>query len=120
MCIRDRENVDDFVLQHMSKMLLNRDLLKIKMKNEPFPKRKIKEKMEQLKSKYGISTKEASYFVFEGEISNQAYSMEKETINLLTKSGKIVDVASANDQLNLEALSKTVVKYYLCFPKSIY
>ncbi|QNJ98682.1 HD domain-containing protein [Constantimarinum furrinae] len=114
------ENVDDFVLQHMSKMLLNRDLLKIKMKNEPFPKRKIKEKMEQLKSKYGISTKEASYFVFEGEISNQAYSMEKETINLLTKSGKIVDVASANDQLNLEALSKTVVKYYLCFPKSIY
>jgi HD superfamily phosphohydrolase len=114
------EEVDDFVLRNISKMLLNRNLLKIKMKKDPFPKEKISKRKEQLKSKYNISTKEASYFVFTGEISNQAYSTEKDAINLLTKSGKIVDIASASDQLNPEALSKTVVKHYLCFPKSIY
>jgi hypothetical protein len=56
--------------------------------------------------------------VFEGTISNQAYSMEKNTINLITSEGKVVDVAIASDQLNIEALSKTVVKHYLCYPKS--
>ncbi len=70
--------------------------------------------------KYKLTESEASYFVFSGEISNQAYDMNNETINLLTKAGKVVDVAKASDQLNLEALSKKVVKYYLCYPKSNY
>ena len=35
-----------------------------------------------------------------------------------TKTGKVIDVAHASDQLNLKALSKEVVKYYMCFPKS--
>ena len=44
--------------------------------------------------------------------------MEKDTINLLKKNGKIVEVAKASDQLNLEALSQSVVKFYLCYPKN--
>jgi hypothetical protein len=67
---------------------------------------------------FQISKEEASFFVFAGSISNQAYRMDKDTINLLTKSGKVVDVAKASDQLNLEALSKQVTKYYLCYPKT--
>jgi hypothetical protein len=43
--------------------------------------------------------------------------MEQDTIKLLTKQGDTMDVAQASDQLNLKALSKTVVKHYLCFPK---
>ena len=58
--------------------------------------------------------------MFGGEIDNQAYNMDKDTINLLTKNGKLIDVAVASDQLNLAALSKRVVKYYLCYPKSDY
>jgi hypothetical protein len=46
--------------------------------------------------------------------------MDADTINLLTKKGKVIDVAEASDQLNLKALSKKVVKYYLCYPKSNY
>ena len=69
--------------------------------------------------KYGISENESSFFVFTGTIFNQAYRMDKDTINLLTKSGKVIDVAKASDQLNLKALSKVVVKNYMCFPKSI-
>jgi hypothetical protein len=65
-----------------------------------------------------INESEASYFVFTGQITNQAYSMEKETINLYTKSGKVIDVANASDQFNLKALSKKVIKNYMCFPKT--
>ena len=109
---------DDFVLKNLSKMLLNRDLLKVKVKSQPFSSQKIKEKRTKLVAKYNISEEEASYFVFTGKLENQAYSMEKDTINLLKKNGKIIDVAKASDQLNLEALSKSVVKYYMCYPKN--
>ena len=109
---------EDFVLKNLCDMLLNRDLLKVKVKLKPFPKRKIDEKNKALCDLYKISEEEAAYFVFAGKLENQAYSMEKDTINLLRKNGKIVDVAKASDQLNLEALSKSVVKYYMCYPKN--
>ncbi len=113
-------NSKDFVLSNLAKMLLNRDLLKIKLKSKPISSEKLMGKKDALMKRHELSEAEASYFVFEGEISNQAYNMTKETINLLTKAGKVVDVAKASDQLNLEALSKKVVKYYLCYPKSNY
>ncbi len=111
-------SIDDFVLKNLSKMLLNRDLLKVKVKSQPFVTQKVNEKKLQLVQVYNISEEEASYFVFTGKLENQAYSMEKDTINLLKKNGKVVDVAKASDQLNLEALSKSVVKYYMCYPKN--
>jgi HD superfamily phosphohydrolase len=109
---------DDFVLRTISQMLLERDLLKIKMKNKPFSEEKKEERLKSLMLKHSLSHTEASYFVFDGSISNQAYHMDEDTINLIMKNGKVVDVAKASDQLNLKALSKKVVKYYLCYPKS--
>ena len=109
---------EDFVLKNLSKMLLNRELLKVKVKSQPFLIQKVNEKRKQLMQSYKISEEEATYFVFTGKLENQAYSMEKDTINLLKKNGKVIDVAKASDQLNLEALSKSVVKYYMCYPKN--
>ena len=113
-------NSEDFVLKNLSQMLLNRNLLSIKMSSAPFSNDKIQKKKEAFMEKYQLSDHEATYFVFHGEIFNQAYSMDKDTINLLRKNGKIIDVAQASDQLNLKALSNRVVKHYLCYPKSNY
>jgi HD superfamily phosphohydrolase len=110
-------NHDDFVLRNLSEMLLNRELLKIKLRETPFSEAQLIEKRDLFRKKYDLTSPEASYFVFEGKIENLAYRMDKDAIYLLTKNGKLVDVASASDQLNLKALSKTVVKYYLCYPK---
>ena len=109
---------EDFVLRNISEMLLNRDLLKIEMQTETFSEEKITEAKKKVVTKYKISEEEASYFVFTGLITNQAYSMEKDTINLYKKSGEVIDVANASDQLNLKALSKKVVKNYMCYPKT--
>lgn len=108
---------EDFVLKTLAKMILNRDLLKIKMKKKPVTSEKIQKKIQQTMQRYNLSEDEANYFVFTGSIENQAYRMDKETINLLTKSGKVRDVAKASDQVNLKALSEKVIKYYLCYPK---
>jgi hypothetical protein len=45
--------------------------------------------------------------------------MDKDTINLVTKTGEVIDVARASDQLNIEALSEKVTKHYLCYPKAL-
>ncbi len=112
------QSEEDFVLSNISQMLLNRDLLRIEIQKQEFSKDKIKNAKKVLMSKYSINESEASYFVFTGQITNQAYSMEKETINLYTKGGKVIDVANASDQFNLKALSKKVIKNYMCFPKT--
>ena len=109
---------DDFVLRNLSKMILDRDLLKIKINSDKFSKEKIHKTKKRFMEEQSITENEASYFIFSGTIVNQAYSMDKDTINLLTKSGNLIDVADASDHLNLKALSKEVIKYYMCYPKS--
>lgn len=109
---------DDFVLKNLSDMIINRDLLKIKLKNKKINPASKEKHIQKLMTKYAISRKEADYFVFTGEISNQAYQNDAQQINILHKSGKIEDIVKASDQLNLKALSKPVTKYYICYPKS--
>lgn len=111
------ENHQDFVLSEISRMLLSRDLLKIKIKKEPFDSKKVALHLNHVMTRHNLSLEEASYFVFTGEISNLAYHMDKDNINLIKNNGKIIDVAKASDQLNIEALSKEVKKHYLCYPK---
>jgi len=110
-------HTSDFILSEIAKMLLDRNLLKIKIKNEAFDVEKVQKKKNEIIKKHNLSEEEASYFVFTGEISNHAYRMDKDNINLLKNNEKLIDVAKASDQLNLEALSKEVTKYYLCYPK---
>lgn len=115
--LKSWQNNDDFILKTLSRMIINRDLLKIKLNSEKYTN----EDVEALKSKlitfYGISKDEASYFIFKGKIKNQAYSKDAEPIKILKKDKTIEDVVEASDQLNLKALSKPVTKYFICFPK---
>ena len=110
---------DDFVLQSLCRMILNRDLLKIQMTDD----KPNKENLLAIKNKYialaGISDKEADYFVFKGKLKNQAYSKSSEPIRILKKDKTIEDVVEASDQLHLKALSKPVTKYFICFPKVV-
>ncbi|HET7360579.1 MAG TPA: HD domain-containing protein, partial [Salinimicrobium sp.] len=83
---------EDFVLRNLCRMLVNRDLLKIEIKKESFPPNDLKNHLSAFLEHCKVSEKEARYFVFEGEISNQAYKKEKEKINILLKNGNITDV----------------------------
>lgn len=109
----------DFVLSHLCKMIINRTLLKIKVKNKKIKKQHLETHITQFMEQHNISKHEASYFVFKGFISNQAYDLQTQNINILHKTGKIEDIVKASDQLNLKALSRPVTKYYMCYPKTV-
>ncbi len=108
---------DDFVLKNLCEMILNRNLLKIKLKKKPIKKEQAIKHRDLLMAAYSISEDEADYFVFTGSVSNQAYQQKKQSIKILYKNGKTEDIVKASDQLNLKALSKPVTKYYICYPK---
>ena len=108
---------DDFVLKNLCQMIINRDLLKIKLKKKKIKKEQLELPRQRLIEQYKITKEQANYFVFTGAITNQAYQREKQNINILYKNGKIEDIVKASDQLNLKALSKPVTKYYICYPK---
>ncbi len=106
----------DKVLSLLSRMIINRNLLKIEIQDDEFSTSYLEEKQKTFINKHQFSSKEIKYFVFNQSIYNQAYNQEM-PINILSKKGELEDIANASDQLNLQALTKPVVKYFLCYPK---
>lgn len=108
---------EDFILRTLCTNLISRNLYKVeitstKIDNEKFVR--LKEiALENLK----IDKKHISYFVFKGSINNMAYKTGNGSINILMKDGSLQDIATASDNANLEALSKTVTKNILCYTK---
>lgn len=117
--IKNWQYHDDFTLSTLSKIIINRDLLKIKMGEDKFSAEEIQSLTEQFSNENNVSLQEAKYFVFKGKIKNQAYSKVAEPIRILQKDGSLEDVAILSDQLSLKALSKQVTKYFLCYPKQL-
>lgn len=110
---------DDFILSSLSKMIINRDLLKIQLTSDKVGIDDITPLREKFALKHNISIAETNYFIFKGKIKNQAYDKEAVPIRILKKDRTIEDVIESSDQLNLKSLSKSVTKYYICFPKQL-
>ena len=105
---------EDWVLAKLSQMILNRDLLRVRLYRSPVEKEKVQELLREAAEQLQIPEELASYFVFTGEISNTAYRKDEQNILIYTKNNKIIDVTKASDQMNLDALATKVTKYYLC------
>jgi len=110
---------DDFVLSKLCRDLVHRDLYKVDITNEAPDKALIAKLTRRAIEKYGITEHEASYFVFEDTIRNNAYKPGDGNIRILMKDGTIKDITAASDNSNLEALAKTVKKYILCYKKDL-
>lgn len=114
--IKEWVNHEDKILSMLSKMIVERKLLKVEIHSEQFSETKIEEKKKKFQEKLQLTKDEIDYFVFLQEIKNQAYTSEK-PILIVNKKGKLKDIARASDQLNLQALTKPVIKHIICYPK---
>jgi HD superfamily phosphohydrolase len=107
----------DTVLSELCKRFTNRNLYKIEMQNEPFSDMRIEDYKKKIAGKFNISLEDASYFVFADSAKNHAYSADDDRINILYKSRELVDISEASDMLNIQVLSKNVIKYFFCYPE---
>jgi uncharacterized protein len=108
----------DIVLSTLSTSVINRKLFKIKISDHPFPPEKINDIKKLAESNYQISGNDLDYFVFQGDITNSAYESESENIFILNNNKEKTDLSKASD-IDLAALSKTVKKHFLCYPKEL-
>lgn len=116
--IKEWQHCDDRVLSFLSKSLINRDLFRIELGNEEISASRLADIRAKVQTAYKITDPfDLQYFVFNDVTTNSAYNLEANNINIKFRSGRILDVASASDHLNLAALADTVVKHYICYPK---
>lgn len=109
----------DFVLRELCNRLINRNLFKIEMAQEPFPNDYKDAILHKISEHYGISLYDASFMLLQGVSSNHAYHPKKPAINILYKDGTLKDISVASDQLNISVLSQPVVRYFICYPKGL-
>ncbi len=96
-----------------------RCLYRVEFRDSSFPEDRVMQLRRDVSRKYSISMDETEYFVVTGDISNYAYRVEDEKIRILYNNGMLADISDASDMLNVSVLSKTVKKYFLCYPKNI-
>jgi len=109
----------DPVLSRLSANLLNRRLFRVVIDSKPISKKNEDDLLKKISAAYNISRGDAACFLSYGEIENNAYAPGIDKIWIANKDGSRKDVAEASDQLSQGAISKTVVKYFLCYPKEI-
>ena len=107
----------DRVLSLLCTSLINRNLSRIEIQNQPFSEDYINEIREAVQKQFSLKEKEVDYFVFSDRISNNAYSQEDEHIRILYHEGELRDISEASDMLDISVLSKTIMKYFLYYPK---
>ena len=108
-------NHNDKILSTLCNMLRNRKLPKVVLQNAPFEKTTVESYKFMAADNLDITMEEAEYFVYTDSVQNKAYSANNFNINILFKNGKVLDIAEASDQYNIESLTKIVKKYFLCY-----
>jgi HD superfamily phosphohydrolase len=112
---------NDFILSQLSKMIINRKLLRVEIIDDnEVAKQKVEENRNKLVEECQLTNEAAKYFVFKGSMKNQGYNKEKEPIMIWKKNGEVVDVLKVSSQINLKGLAKEVTRNFVCYPKNAF
>lgn len=109
----------DRVLSTLCRNLMNRQLPKTIVQDQPADDGMVRLLQEGVMKKDGLTAEEASYFVSSGVIANKAYSQRHDQILIKEKDGSVTEIVNVADMLNIRALSTTISKYYISWPKEI-
>ena len=110
------QSESDKVLSELSKRIIERRLFKIEVSKTPFSVEKITAIRAEIVKNLNLSEQEAEHFIITNKLTNNAYNFKRENINLVMKSGGIIDVTKASDNLNISALGNPVEKFFLSYP----
>lgn len=116
--IKEWQSHPDPVLSYLARSLTNRKLFRTRLQSKPLTKDEKEKLLKLITNNLTHDKKLSHYLLMTGEITNNAYNKHMEKILVLDKSGKTQDMQQASD-INLSALTKTVRKYYTCFPKEL-
>ena len=105
----------DKVLSSLSRGLVNRHLLKVRMQATPFDPAYVQELRASIARRLSLSPEEAAYFVFTGQTENTTYDPTDEKIHILFKDGSVKDISTVDNALIQQTLATAVKKFYICY-----
>ncbi|MBX7181318.1 MAG: HD domain-containing protein [Bacteroidia bacterium] len=117
--IKNWQFAPDKALALLCKHLVQRNLFRVEISQEQFSEERLNTLRNRFMEQSGLDQTAAELFVFSRSIANNAYNPKNDKIYILQRDGVVKDVAEAADQLNISALSEPVVKYFICYPKSL-
>ena len=110
-------NHEDKILSILSKDLINRNIFKVEIHENPLPEDQIIVIQNVLSEKAGVSFEDAKYLMSVSAIQKDMYNINDDHISILHKDGTIEDITEASEILNITLLSKQIRKYYLCYQR---
>jgi HD superfamily phosphohydrolase len=103
----------DKILSRLCTMIQNRQLYKVKLSTQP-----LAEEFEQIKREALLSGKineeELPFYLIQGATSNSTYNQHDEKINILMKSGAVINISQVDNALISSDLTVPVEKFYIC------
>ena len=110
-------NHADPTLSILATDMVNRNIFKVEVHEEPVGTEKIEQLKKDIASRLNIHEKDAAYLVCEDAIQKDMYDIDDDRIGILYKDGTVKDISEASELLNIQLLSKKIRKYYLCYQR---
>ncbi len=108
---------DDKILATLACDMLDRNIFKVEVHEEPIPQERIAELQASIANHLSIPLEDAHYLMSVNTISKDMYNVDDDSIAILYKDGTIKDISEASELLNVQLLSKKIRKYYLCYQR---
>jgi HD superfamily phosphohydrolase len=105
----------DRVLSFLSRSVLNRKLLKVRLQTVPIPDEELMARKKDAAQKAGVDVTESAYLAFTGEAVNSLYNPFDERINILFKDNSVKNISMVDNALIHQNLSRPVKKFYICY-----
>lgn len=106
----------DFILSELCKRLINRRILKTKLRETPFEKDFLQTMQRKAADALSISFEDAGWFVFDGIASNRMYNPVHEQIKILFKDGRLRNISEVEYVLIQQITNAPANKFYICMP----
>ncbi|HUR10744.1 MAG TPA: HD domain-containing protein [Flavitalea sp.] len=106
---------DDKILSMLSRMLVERRLLKVKLQATSIDQSEFEQMRNRICHTLHITEEESRYFLFTGEAVNTTYDLHEERIHILFKDDSVKDIARVDNALIQQTLSSPIKKFYICY-----
>jgi HD superfamily phosphohydrolase len=112
-------NHPDKVLSTLSSGIINRNIFKLEITNEPISEECLNNKLKEIQTKLDLKREDAEFLIAQKKVSNHLYSRGETGIDILYSDGSTKSISQASDMFNLDLLSKKVSKFYFCYVRGL-
>lgn len=108
---------EDKTLSFLAKSLIDRNLFKIEYVEENHVEEKISSIQNTIQKHNNLSENEIKHLVIKGKSSDKAYNNTEDVIKIKMKNGEVHPIEKLSHHIDLQSLSKPILKHYICYPK---